>query len=387
LPRIGLFLFLVVAIPAGAYWAGNAPASPGAALARFGRELGELRGRPAPEEASEREAQEPPTQPEPPPAPAPPPRVETRNPREAAEALYLEGRFDEAAAAFAALDPERAAEARFCAALARAFPESLPRLPYLTVTTASGVEYEGFAEEKDGNLVLVRPAGPTLSLPLQSLTKRAVRTREDFVLAAQKEARDAADAEGVEGKQLFHLLQRALVIGDRAGAARLARRALREDARTPFLLTSFRQRIADVRAREEVFQAYSACGRALPPETPPFEAAPPRGPASGPARPRAQKPVAKDPKALALVGKAKPLHEKADEIYQRVARNALFEKSEPGDLAAIEEALRLYREAMRLYADALEIEPDNALIHAPLDSASRHYAKLEMLKTQLANGK
>jgi len=389
--RLALLVFLAVVVPAAAFWAGTGMPPPGRAASDFLGQVKSLKGRSAPasRDADRGEAPEPEEAPKPAPEPPPPPPLpEAPDPREEAEALYLAGRFVEAAAAYGPLDAQREAEARFAAALERAFPERLPDLPYYAkVETAAGITYDGFGEEKQGSLVLSRPAGATLSLPLSSIRLRVPGTREEFLRGARREAADAVDAPDADEKRLFFLVQQSFTIGDRVGAAPLVRRALEVDAKSAFLLSAFQARIADRTLREEVFRAYTACQRVVEPAPEPAVVrAPGKIGGGSAAAAKSRKPIVKDAKAQELMGRARPLREKGDEIYMRVAMNALLDKSAPGDVAEVDEALRLFHDADRLYEQVVGIEPDNAAVAAIARVVSRRVAQLEMLRTQLTAG-
>ncbi|MGQ0614672.1 MAG: hypothetical protein ACT4PV_13130 [Planctomycetaceae bacterium] len=372
--RLGLFVFLVLVIPAGAFWAGNGFSGPGDSWRLFASQtrgiLGDRSSVPPPATPAQPPEPTPPEQPEatpPEPPPPPPPAVD---PRVAADELFAAGKFEEAAAKFAGLDAQREAEARLGVALLRAFPRNIPEGVYLKVTTLEGAEWEGFAQDKGDQIQLVKPGGLSISLPRARIRSQVEVPRAEVLKRAREEVlREGADA-GATGPRLFALIQQALLMGDPAAAADLLPRALEQEESTGFFLTSIRVRIPDVAAREAVFQALQAC---LVPRTPAAETPTVRVPdriSDGGGSPKSDKPLVNDPRAQEMMRKAAPLRERGDDLYRDVALKILQGKATDADRPTLEEALRLYTEASKLYQQVLAIEYVNSVA-----SIDKHVAR------------
>lgn len=367
--RASLFLLLVVAVPAGVYWAGN-----GRSFERLPGELSDLRGRPpAPEPEPVREA-EPEPEVETPPPPAPPTPVPTENPRKKAERLFLEGRFGEAAAAFQGIDERRRSLALLGDAFVQAFPENLPKGPYVLVRTRTGERYEGFGERGGGRLTVVDAAGASFSFPESALSEEQELTREQ---ARERIAKQALDSTDVLGPRIFALIQAACTAGRPDAAAPLLEPALAADEKEPFFLSAVRGRVSPGRQKGMYLAFATAQAPAVMANDEPAVAAPPR-----PGTPRVPAPAAdagsKNPKVRALMEEALPHRKRGEKLYKQI----VLKGADATTLNDVNEAIAAFDKALALYEKAVLLEESDSL-YALLQSSSRLRFNLAFWKQQL----
>ncbi len=370
--RLLLFVLLVGILPMGVYWASHGFPGPGATLARFASEVGALRGldpEPPPEPPPA-----PPAEPEPPPEVVEPPPVV--KPEDEALEHFRAGRFGEAARAYAGANEEQRALAELGAALAAAFPEAIPDLPYVVAQSAVGSPFEGFLEESGGNVRLTDPGGRSLSLPATSLHSRTVLPRAKAVERMAGQIRDEAAGTALAGARLFALLQRAFAIGRPELAAPLLARAMALDEEERFFLSGVRSRVPEAH-QGALYRAYSACQLA---KAPPIESVAARAPTrigGGTARPGASKGTVTNARVRDLLVEAAPMREEGERLYRAVAIQELRDVR----IADIDEAIRLLDKAASLYEKAVAIEDTNE-VNALLRHSSKLLFSLRFWKQQ-----
>ncbi|MCK6460097.1 MAG: hypothetical protein L6Q95_09420 [Planctomycetes bacterium] len=374
--RAFLFLLLVVAVPLCVYWAGN-----GGSFARLPEEIRELSGPvPGPKPRPERPpAPEPePEEPEPlePPPPAPPAPAPTEAPREKAQRLFREGRFAEAALAFDGVDERRRAIALLGEAFTRAFPENLPKGPYLILQTATGERYEGFGETEGGRLKVVDAAGRSFAFPESLISAKQEISREE---ARERIAREALNSADVAGPRIFALIQAACTVGRPDAAAPLLEPALEADEKEPYFLSSVRGRVPAA-WQKEMYRAFAtAQAPAVMAADEPVVRVPARlggGRNVMPAPPAES--GAKDPKVRALMEEAVPFRKRGEKLYKEI----VIKGADASTKDLVDEAVREFDKALALYEKAVAIEESDAL-YSVMQSTSRLRFHVAFWKQQL----
>jgi hypothetical protein len=366
-----LFLFLVVGVPAGVYWAGN-----GFSVARFPAELTALRGgrpeRPTAPPPPEPVEEEPPGPRPPPKQPPAPPPAET--PAARAERLFREGKFQEAAAASDGLDERTRSLALLGQAFAEAFPPRAPKGPYVVVRTRAGDTYEGFAEEEGGRVRIVDAAGRSFAFPESAFVERRDLSPEE---ARSRIAAQTAEglAPDTKGPRVFALIQAACAAGRPDAAVPLLARALQLDQKEPYFLSTVRARVPPER-QKDMYRAFATAqapalmaeeGAGAPRElggrrndTPPEVAG------------------ARDPRVRALMEQAAPYRRKGEKLYKQI----VLEGADATTLALVNDAIANFDKALALYEQAVLIEESDAL-YAVMQSASRLNFNLRFWRQQL----
>lgn len=384
LERFLLFIFLVLALPAFVFWAGNGMRPAGETWHNFSGQVGAVSqalrtsnadaSRPEPE--AEPEEKQDPEDPEPtegpsPEAAAPAQPASTEN----ADRSYREGRFDEAAELYARTDPERAAVARLAAVLSSAFPKQDFRGKYLRVTTLEGGKYEGFAERDGNNLRLTKPSGLSLALPEERIQSRKELTRQEALAPARALLQRGLSAGRSERRSLLPLVQSAFAMGEVELAGQLVERALELDRQDPFLIDALSQRVPST-YRGDALRAYQAMAGAAPAARPEPLMGKPRKLGSKPPRPA--KGLVKDAEAKRILRTARKRHGQAGKLYDKITVAGL----EQAEINDVEQAIRLIEDAITLYWQVIEIEDSNA-VYALVKTAARQSANLRFWKTQL----
>jgi len=368
-----LFVLLVAVVPMAVYWASHGFEGPGDTLGRFASELNALKGL------------DPEPPPEPPPNPpeerAPPPEVVDEpppagEPEDRALEHFRAGRFEEAARAYAGVNEEQRALAGLGAALATAFPEAIPDLPYVVAQSSAGSPFEGFLEESGGSVRLTDPGGRSLSLPATSLHSRTVLPRAKAVERMAGQIRDEAAGTTLAGARLFALVQRAFAIGHPELAAPLLARAMTLDDEERFFLSGVRSRVPEAH-QGAVYRAYSACQLAKAPPIESVSARPPTRIGNGTSRPATAKGTVTDARVRDLLVEAAPMREEGEKLYRAVAIQELRDVR----IADIDEAIRLLDKAATLYEKAVAIEDTNE-VNALLRHSSKLLFSLRFWKQQ-----
>jgi tetratricopeptide (TPR) repeat protein len=375
--RTFLFLLLVVAVPAGVYWAGN-----GGSFARLPEEIRELRG---PEPAPPREPEPPPepepkppeAEPEKPPPPAPPtPVTPAEDPRAKAQRLFREGRFADAARAYDGVDERRRAIALLGEAFTRAFPENLPNGPYVIIQTLTGERYEGFGEKEGGRLKIVDAAGRSFAFPESAISAKQEITREE---ARDRIAREALNSTEINGPRIFALIQAACTVGRPDAAAPLIEPALEADEKEPYFLSSVRGRVPAA-GQKEMYRAFAtAQAPAVMAADEPVVRVPAR---LGGGRNVVPQPSveggAKDPKVRALMEEAAPYRKRGEKLYKEI----VLKGADASAKDLVDEAIREFDKALALYEKAVAIEESDAL-YSVMQSTSRLRFHVAFWKQQL----
>jgi hypothetical protein len=353
LERFGLLVFLVAIVPLGIYWAGHGFESPEAGLSRFAGEVGALHGVPRPEPETPAPEPEPAVDrviPEPPKTPEAPrsPDAPTEDRRTKAARLFHEGNFLGAAQAAKGIDESRHALARLGVALEAAFPIDLPDAPWLRVETTAGGSFEGFAEERGDQLRITSATGRSLSLPTNVVSSRVEVPREKALAGAARRIRAEGGTES-SGPKLFALIGEALRIGHPEAAALAACMLEPEESalsNRPLVRSPTRLGNGVRNNGNRSLQGRSAL---------------------------------RDAQALALMKKAGPLREKADQLWKKTRDAGL----KGADIDEIDEAIGLLERALEFYEKALEHE-DADEIHALLRHSSKRAFQLRMWRDQVA---
>jgi tetratricopeptide (TPR) repeat protein len=369
--RFSLFLLLVVLVPLGVYWAGNA-----GSFERLPEEMRELRGTrpepvptPAPEKAPEKPPEPEKPSPPPPKPPDPPPvRVD-------AEKLFREGKFREAAAAFLGVDERKRSLALLGEAFALAFPEGLPDRPYLLLRTRTGEVDEGFGEKAGGRVTVVDAAGKSFAFPESALSEERELPREQVKERIAKQARDSTD---IAGPRIFALIQAACAAGRPDAAATLLEPALEADEKEPYFLSTVRARVPSER-QKDMYRAF-ATAQAPAVMAEPDEPAPVVKQPVRPNRPKPapDAPASGNPKVRALMEEAAPHRKQGEKLYREI----VIKGADASTADAVNEALREFDKALALYEKAVEIEESDGL-YAILQSSSRLRFHLAFWKQQL----
>jgi hypothetical protein len=403
LGRFALFIFLVVVIPVGVYWASHDFSG----LANLPGEIRALRGRrpeppteprPEPEEEPEPEPKpEPKTAPEPEPEPkdpaeqeppptepvtvktppAPPSGKPDENPHERAERLFNEGAFEDAAIAFAGVDERNRALARLGVAFVEAFPPSLPKKRYLVIKTNSGDEFEGFADETEDRVTLTEATGKTNAFPQSAVRFGREVPRHEVPERIGHQVVTEGLLERTTGPRLFALIQAACSMGRPAAAAPLLPRLLELDEAKPFFLSTVRRRVGSEH-QKDVYLAFATCQA---PSVMAHESPLVRAPSAlgnrknGTLADRA--PKVKRDDARKLLEEAAPKRKAGEELYRKIVL--------AGDKASVEDveqAIAHFDEAIALYEKAMEIE-DSRAVYALLRKCSKLNFTLRFWKEQL----
>jgi len=389
-----LFLFLVVAVPSGVYWASHDFERIGRGVARFRGELGEMRGTPPPEETEDAPAAEPEpdepepepepeprAEPEPEPEPEPQPEPEpAETPHERGERAFREGRFAEAADLFSGIDPVARGLAELGAAFKRAFPKDLPDRPYGIARTGTGAEFEGFVERRGGLLKLVGPTGRTVSFQETEIHVRktipAERVPDHIATKVLEEG-----GKTKSGPRLFALLLAACRAGRADAIGTLLPRALELDEEEPYFLSSIRHRVAP-EYQNELFRAFTAAQAPHIVEDAPIVKVPRRlGDPGGRARPRRRvgnESDVDDSRARKLLAEAAPLRRDAMTLYRKV-RLAGLDGARPRD---VDRAIELFDRVLAKYEKALVIE-DSDTVAALARQCSKVRFTLGFMRQQL----
>ncbi|MHC4817802.1 MAG: hypothetical protein ACYTF8_07085 [Planctomycetota bacterium] len=397
--RFGLFVFLVVVIPVGVYWAshdfsdlGNLPGEIRALRGR--RPTPETEPRPEPEPEPEPEpvpkpepkpepdltAKQKPPEPEPTPTkpPTPPPKEPTETPQARAERLYKEGQFEDASIAYAGVDERQRALAQLGAAFVEAFPSNVPKHRYLVIKTNSGDEFEGFAQETEERITLTEATGKTNAFPQSAIRHGREVPRQEVPERIRSAVVNEGLAEHTSGPRLFALIQAACTMGQPSAVAPLLPRVLEVDETKPFFLSSVRRRVATPH-QKDVYLAFATC------QTPTVMSR--------------ESPLVRTPSALGN-RKNGTLGERAPKVKRKEAR-ALLEEAAPsrkagetlykkivlaGDKASVEDvekAIAHFDDAIALYEKVMEIE-DSATVYALLRKCSKLNFNLRFWKDQLS---
>jgi hypothetical protein len=374
--RALLFLLLVVAVPLAVYWAGN-----GGTLAPLSGQIRELRGperTPTPAPAPERPVEPEPKPPEPgpvkPPPPAPPAPAPAEDPRGKAQRLFREGRFAEAARAYDGVDERRRTIALLGEAFTRAFPESLPREPYVILQTVTGERYEGFGETEGGRLRIVDAAGRSFSFPDSAISARQEISRDE---ARDRIAREALNSTEVNGPRIFALIQAACAVGRPDAAAPLLEPALEADEKEPYFLSSVRGRVPAA-WQKDMYRAFAtAQAPAVMAADEPVVRVPARLGGGRNVVPSEGSP-AKDPKVRLLMEEAAPHRKRGEKLYKEI----VLKGADASTRDLVDEAIREFDKALALYEKAVAIEESDAL-YAVMQSTSRLRFHVAFWKQQL----
>ncbi|MHC4549655.1 MAG: hypothetical protein ACYTEZ_12860 [Planctomycetota bacterium] len=427
--RFWLFVFLVLAVPVGVYWASHDFSG----LQRLPREIRALRGqRPAPPtrppERNQKEEPAPPTpapepapvpppepkpepppkpKPEPPPKPKPeppepkpaPPEVKPsppppepppsqpppatptapgETPRERAERLFLAGRFEDAEIAYAGVDERQRALAQLGAAFKQAFPPTLPEGRYLVVKLRGGDEVEGFARETEEQLQLKEATGERHALPRSEVLHGHEVPRGEALARIRRNLLMEGLSDRTEGPRLFALVQAACAIGQPATVAPLLPRLLALDEEQPFFLSAVRSRVPTPR-QKAVYLAFATCQapNVMTRESP-LVRVPSRlgglknGALIDPA------PKVRSDDARALMEKAAPVRKKGEKLYRKIVLAGIDNTS----LADVEAAIAHFDEAIALYEKVMVLD-DSSVVHAILRKCSKLNFNLRFWKQQL----
>ena len=318
-----------------------------------------------------------PTQPPPPVEPEPP----KESGREKAARLFAEGDFDGAAIAYAGLDEAQRTLARLGDAFRKAFPENLPDLPYAIVTTATGSEFEGFADERGGLLKLTDAAGKSMSFP-----NNAIASREDLSTKRAREriARQVAEegaAPGLTGPRVFALMQAASRAGRPDVMAPLLSKALELDEKEPYFLSTVKSRVA----QEHQAELYRSFAAAQAPQIIADEPAPtildtPRRLGEGaPSTGREPEgPKIKNPKVMELLKEAAGPRKEAEALYKKLVLAGI----DNAEVADVSEAIRLFDQALAKYEKAMELEDSSAVAALAIKTSKLRFT-LAFMKQQL----
>lgn len=366
--RASLFLLLVLVVPAGVYWAGN-----GGSFAPLGEEWKELRGT-RPEPAPTPELPPQPEEPPPPPPRAPPPPP-AEDPRKNAERLFREGRFGEAAKALHGIDEHRRALALLGAAFVQAFPENLPRGPYVLVRTRTGEKYEGFGEREGGRLTVVDAAGRSFSFPESALSEQQELSREE---ARERIARQALDSTDVAGPRIFALIQAACAAGRPDAAAPLLGPALEADEKDPYFLSAVRGRVPSERQKGMYLAFATAQAPAVMANDEAVVKVPPRLGGGRAPVPAPESGGSRDPKVRALMEEALPHRKRGEKLYKQI----VLKGADASTIGDVNEAIAAFDKALALYEKAVLIE-ESDLLYGVLQSSSRLNFHLRFWKQQL----
>jgi len=382
--RFVLFVFFVVLVPVGVYWSSHGFENPAGGVQRWSAEMRALRGRrptPAPEAAP----QEPPERPAEKPAeaePPPPPEPEApANPSRRAEELFLAGRFAEAVEAFPGVDERKRSLAQLGAAFSRAYPPRVPRGDYLIVTTRTGDSFEGFAQAREGRIVLTLPGGQRSSFPAQAIAARKQLTREQALDRLEERVRMEGGSATIKGPRLFALIRMACVAGRPAAVAPLLARALELDDAKAYFLSAVRNQVP-AEYQSDLFRAFMACELPRIPEATEEVVTNVHTPRQlgGLHRAKGRKPRSAaqklKPEALRLMQEAAPLKVKAIRLYRKIVVQGIDDT----DAETVDEALRVFDQAIALYEKALEVD-ESDIIYSVLTPCSRYRAQLSFWQT------
>jgi len=401
LGRFGLFVFLVVVLPGGIYWASHDFSG----LANLPGEIRALRGRrpepqtePKPEPEKEPEA-EPEAVPKPEPEPTPPadekppepeaeptkkptpppaPKKPDENPRQRAVRLFNEGAFEDAAIAFAGVDERQRALAQLGAAFAKAFPASLPTQRYLVIKTRTGDEFEGFARETEARITLTEATGKSSAFPQSAIRFGREVPRPEVPERVGRAALNEGLLESTTGPRLFALIKAACSMGRPSAVAPLLPRVLELDEAKPFFLSAVRRRVS-AEHQKNVYLAFATCqtptvmGRESPLVRSPSALGSRK---NGTLADRAPKVDHKE--ARKLLEKAAPSRKAGEKLYRKIVLAGLDKAS----VEDVEKAIGHFDDAIAIYEKAMEIE-DSTTVYALLRKCSKINFNLRFWKQQL----
>ena len=378
--RLGLFVLLVILIPATVFWAGQRFRSADQAWEEFASQVNQLRGFHVPEPEPEPPPPKEKEDPEPKREPAEkPPQNDEPAPATTPQELYDAGRFADAARGFDKTDERMAAIARFAETLKEAFPTSIPPGEYLKVTTKDGAKYEGFAETSGSTIRLRRISGLEAPLPKDRIASQVELPRDHAI--KQLLRRLKAESGGAEGPRLFALTQQAFLLGEPAAAAPLVVKVLGKDADNGFLAAAIEARVP-APFRDRVLQAYAAVPskkEVVVHDTRPVAKTPIRlGNGKSTRKP---KQIVSDPEARRLVATAARHRQKADKIFDAIAATILAKGRSGLDSADIKASIDEFEKAIAIYQKVRKIEESDG-VEALVSYCSHRVATLHA--TELA---
>ncbi len=396
--RYLLLILLVVVFPGAVYWAVNGMADPVDTLDRFTGQLGDIRrSQPDPVEEDVLEPppeDEPKQEPEIRETPVEQPRPEIRIPvvsRREADALFVEGRFDEAATAYGDSRTRRRALAQLGVAFAQAFPP--PTGEYLVVELRGGKStMEGFNIGNDLELKLLDPTGRSIGLSAGMVaTKRTISP--DKVIQRTR-PRIEIEAQSDDPRRLFRAAAAAFRIGRPDLAAPLLERLVKADQQT--MLKAISKDVAPT-AQVALFRAYSDA--VIVPEDRP-------DPVETVARPKTNgtnttrkkngsgalkldgskrkrrngKLTINDKQARKFMVEARPHRIEGKRLYEKIYADGL-DNARPED---VDEAIRSYEKALALYEKAL-LREDTDPIFVLVQGCSKKLFQLRFWKEQVGS--
>jgi len=397
--RYLLLILLVVVFPGAVYWAVNGMADPVDTLDRFTGQLGDIR-RSQPEPVEEEELEPPPEdepkqEPEIRVTPTEQPRPEIRIPvvsRREADALFVEGRFDEAATAYGDSRTRRRALAQLGVAFAQAFPP--PTGEYLVVELRGGKStMEGFNIGNDLELKLLDPTGRSIGLSAGMVASK--RTISPDKVIQRTRPRIEIEAQSDDPRRLFRAAAAAFRIGRPDLAAPLLERLVNADQQT--MLKAISKDVAPT-AQVALFRAYSDA--VIVPEDRPDPVVttkngskttrPKRNGKSNGTSPlkldgskrnrRNGKLTIKDKQARKFMVEARPHRTEGKRLYDKVYADGL-DKARPED---VDEAIRSYEKALALYEKAL-LREDADTIFVLVQGCSKKLFQLRFWKEQVGS--
>ncbi len=403
--RFLLFVFLVVVIPLGVYWASHDFSG----LGNLPGEIRALRGRrptPEPEQPEPQPdalAKQKPPEPEPPPEPQPepepeptakpkppepeptvapppptPPKEPDETPEQRAERYYEEGQFDDASIAYAGVDERKRALAQLGAAFVAAFPTNLPKQRYLVIKTTSGDEFEGFAQETEERVTLTEATGKSNAFPQSAIRFGREVPRHEVPGRIRREVVSEGLSENTSGPRLFALIQAACTMGEPSAIGPLLPRVLEIDETKPFFLSAVRQRVP-AEFQKDVYLAFATCqtptvmARESPLVRTPSALG---GRKNGTLADRA--PKVRRQEAQELLEKAAPSRKAGEKLYRKIVLAGA--KASVDD---VEKAITHLDEAIALYEKVMEIE-DSPAVYALLRKCSKMNFNLRFWRDQLS---
>jgi tetratricopeptide (TPR) repeat protein len=298
-----------------------------------------------------------------------------QNPRAEAERLFREGRFGEAARAYDGVDERRRAIALLGEAFTRAFPENLPKGPYVIIQTLTGERYEGFGEMEGGRLKIVDGAGRSFAFPEAAISARQDISREE---ARDRIAREALNSTEVAGPRIFALIQAACTVGRPDAAAPLLEPALEADEKEPYFLSSVRGRVPTAWQREMYRAFATAQAPAVMAADEPVVRVPARLGGGRNVVTAPEGSAAKNPKVRALMEEAAPHRKRGEKLYKEI----VLKGADASAKDLVDEAIREFDKALALYEKAVAIEESDAL-YSVMQSASRLRFHVAFWKQQL----
>jgi tetratricopeptide (TPR) repeat protein len=271
------------------------------------------------------------------------------------------------------VDERRRALALLGEAFVQAFPESLPRGPYLVLQTRTGEVYEGFGEKAGGRVTVVDAAGKSFSFPESALSAEQEFSRED---ARNRIAAQAMNSTDVAGPRIFALIQAACAAGRPDAAATLLEPALEADEKEPYFLSAVRGRVPAER-QKEMYRAFAtAQAPAVMASDEPIVKVPPR--LGGGRVPAATNGGSKNPKVRELMEEAAPHRKRGEKLYKEI----VLRGADASTLPAVNEAITAFDKALALYEKAVALE-ESDMLYAVLQSSSRLRFHLAFWKQQL----